>query len=158
MLAVDNISKSFATQTLFKNTSFSVGDQARIGVVGPNGAGKSTFFRILVGEDRVDKGEIRFPKNYRVALMRQEWVPQQGDDLITACLRQHQDWFTSWNELQVMNKKLAENPSEENISRYQIIEERFTAMGGYGLQQTAQDYLIGLGFADVQMNRPAGRV
>jgi len=51
MLNIENLSKSYGSQTLFEDANFIVGDQVRIGVVGPNGAGKSTFFRILVNEE-----------------------------------------------------------------------------------------------------------
>ena len=92
MLSIDNVSKGFGGQTLFNNASFAVGEGERIGVVGPNGAGKTTFFRMLAGEEHADSGQIRVPKSYRIAQLRQEWLPHEGDSVLEAALREFGEW------------------------------------------------------------------
>ncbi|MES2855802.1 MAG: ABC-F family ATP-binding cassette domain-containing protein [Bdellovibrionota bacterium] len=64
--------KTFGARALFSNASFSVNEQEKIGVIGPNGAGKSTLFRILVGEDSLDSGEITRAKGLRVGYLAQD--------------------------------------------------------------------------------------
>lgn len=71
MIAIENLSKGYATQTLFENASFFINERERIGLVGRNGHGKSTLFRILAGLEESDSGTIRFPKGYRLGYLSQ---------------------------------------------------------------------------------------
>ncbi len=48
IMTVEHISKSYGEKVLFKDASFGMGDQDKIGIVGVNGTGKSTFLRIIV--------------------------------------------------------------------------------------------------------------
>jgi ATP-binding cassette subfamily F protein 3 len=57
MLAVSQVSKSFAGRILFKDVSRQVNRGDRIGLVGPNGAGKSTLFSLILGEASPDCGK-----------------------------------------------------------------------------------------------------
>jgi ATP-binding cassette subfamily F protein 3 len=72
MIVVDNLSKSFAKQTLFENISFKVNRKERVGVVGRNGHGKTTLFRLVTGEEEADSGTITMPRNYRIGYVAQK--------------------------------------------------------------------------------------
>ena len=71
MIQLTNLSKSFGTQVLFKNLTLKVSHCQKIGLVGRNGTGKSTLFKIILGEEHYDEGEIVIPKNYRIGTLRQ---------------------------------------------------------------------------------------
>jgi len=71
MIQTTNLSKSFGEQVLFEDVTFTLGKGERIGLVGRNGSGKSTLFKILLGEELADSGEIIIPKNYRVGTLKQ---------------------------------------------------------------------------------------
>ncbi len=71
MISVENLKKSFAGQTLFDKTSFTVTARERIGLVGRNGHGKTTLLRMIMGEETFDEGAIIIPKNYRIGMVRQ---------------------------------------------------------------------------------------
>ena len=66
MIQLSNITKKYATRELFSELSFQLGSRQRIGLVGRNGCGKSTLFKIILGEESFDGGEISIPKNYRI--------------------------------------------------------------------------------------------
>ncbi|RJP19710.1 MAG: ABC transporter ATP-binding protein [Deltaproteobacteria bacterium] len=71
MLTVSNLSKSFGRQTLFEGASFQVAPGERVGLVGRNGSGKTTLFRILLGEEGRDEGEVTAPAGYRIGHLSQ---------------------------------------------------------------------------------------
>ena len=52
------LSKSYGDKLLFDNMSFSLPRSGIVGVIGPNGAGKTTLFRMIVGEEKPDSGEL----------------------------------------------------------------------------------------------------
>lgn len=72
MISVVNLQKSFGDQLLFRDVSFTVNPGERIGLVGRNGHGKTTLFRILVGDELADGGQINLPKAYRIGYVRQQ--------------------------------------------------------------------------------------
>ncbi len=71
MIQLTNISKNFAAQELFSNLNFKLNSRMRVGLVGRNGSGKSTLFKLILGEEHQDSGEISIPKNYKIGSLEQ---------------------------------------------------------------------------------------
>lgn len=71
MIQLTNISKSFASIPLISDINFRLGSGQRVGLVGRNGSGKSTLFKIILGEESYDDGEISIPKNYQIGALKQ---------------------------------------------------------------------------------------
>jgi len=71
MIQLTNISKNFSSQELFNNLSFKLNTGNRIGLVGRNGSGKSTLFKIILGEESPDSGDVVIPKNYKIGTLKQ---------------------------------------------------------------------------------------
>ena len=71
MIQVLNLQKSYGTQLLFQDVTFSLGKGEKIGLVGRNGSGKTTLFKILSGEESYEQGEVIFPRNYHVGTLKQ---------------------------------------------------------------------------------------
>ncbi len=72
MLSVENISKSYGSQTLFEDLSFRINRRERIGLVGRNGHGKTTLLRIISGEEKPDSGSVILPRGYRIGCVHQQ--------------------------------------------------------------------------------------
>lgn len=71
MIQINNLTKSFGGRVLFDGLSFQLNSGNKIGFVGRNGTGKSTLFKIILGEESYDSGEVIIPKNYRIGTLRQ---------------------------------------------------------------------------------------
>lgn len=71
MIQLINISKNFAKQELFSNLSLRLNSGNKVGLVGRNGSGKSTLFKIILGEETPDSGEVIIPKGYRIGALKQ---------------------------------------------------------------------------------------
>lgn len=66
-----DVTKGFGDKLLFENLSFKVPPGAIVGVIGPNGAGKSTFFRMIVGQETPDGGEVVLGSTVKLAYVDQ---------------------------------------------------------------------------------------
>ena len=71
MIQITNLSKAYGGHVLFENISFSLNKGYKVGFVGRNGSGKSTLFKLLLGEEEHDSGDILIPKNYYLGTLKQ---------------------------------------------------------------------------------------
>jgi energy-dependent translational throttle protein EttA len=71
VIEADCLAKGFGERLLFEDLSFSLPPAGIVGVVGPNGAGKTTLFRMIVGEEGPDDGELRVGDTVQLAYVDQ---------------------------------------------------------------------------------------
>lgn len=95
VIDLENITKSFGDRVLFENLSLSIPKNAIVGVIGPNGVGKSTLFKMIMGVEKPDSGEIIIGDTVQTSYVDQGHeelqdaqktvyeVVSQGNDLIT---------------------------------------------------------------------------
>jgi ATP-binding cassette ChvD family protein len=72
----DGLTKSFGDQLLIDNLTFKLPPGGIVGVIGPNGAGKTTLFRMITGQEKSDKGEIKIGESVHLG-----YVDQSRDSL-----------------------------------------------------------------------------
>ena len=66
-----HVSKSFGDRLLIDDLSFKVPPGAIVGVIGPNGAGKSTLFKMIIGQEQPDSGEVKLGHTVQLAYVDQ---------------------------------------------------------------------------------------
>jgi ATP-binding cassette subfamily F protein 3 len=74
MITLSHIQKQFGSRVIFRDSSFQIGARDRIGLIGPNGSGKTTLFRMVLGEESIDEGDIRIAKGVKIG-----YLPSRGD-------------------------------------------------------------------------------
>mgnify|MGYP000890266052 CR=1 FL=1 len=84
-LDVQNLTKSFGAQVLFKDISFSIAEGQHIGLVAQNGTGKSTLLSILIGKESYDTGSIIYRNDLRVGLLEQSPKFDPEESVLDAC-------------------------------------------------------------------------
>ena len=159
LLSIQNLTKSFAMNTVLKDINLTLQAGSRMGIVGANGTGKSTLFRLISGAMEPDEGSINIVKGTRVGLLTQE-ADIQSD------LTVQQELERVFDPLKEMEKKLrsieaemAETTDPDEIDRlsrsYSNLLDRFESSGGYEWPSRIQGVLAGLGFAQGRANDPA---
>src|SRR5262245_13861395 len=78
MISFANIHKQYGKQLVFVDASFQLNPGEKVGLVGPNGSGKTTLFRMVVGEDAPDEGEVSVPKRLTIGYFRQDVEEMRG--------------------------------------------------------------------------------
>jgi sulfate-transporting ATPase len=101
----DGIAKGFGDKLLFEDVSFSLPPGGIVGVIGPNGAGKTTLFRMIVGDEEADVGELRVGDTVEIA-----YVDQARADLTPA--------NTVWKEISGGHDTLELGTREVNSRQY----------------------------------------
>jgi ATPase subunit of ABC transporter with duplicated ATPase domains len=71
VIEADGVSKGYGDRLLFENLSFLLPPGGIVGVIGPNGAGKTTLFRMIVGSEKPDAGDIRVGQSVSLAYVDQ---------------------------------------------------------------------------------------
>src|ERR1700686_2017863 len=78
MISLSNINKQYGRELVFVDASFQLNPGEKVGLVGPNGAGKTALFRMIVGEEDPDEGEVSVPKKLTIGYFRQDVEEMQG--------------------------------------------------------------------------------
>lgn len=84
-LDVQNLTKSFGAQVLFRNISFLVGEGQKVGFIAKNGTGKSTLLEILAGKEGYDDGQIIYRNDIRIGILEQTPKFDAEESVLDAC-------------------------------------------------------------------------
>ncbi len=160
MIAFSRISKQYGRQILFVDASFQLNPGERVGLVGPNGSGKTTLFRMIVGEESPDEGDVSVPKRLTVGYFRQDVEEMSGrsvlDETIAGCGRVG----TLHHELEDLQHAMADPARADELDavldRFGHVQEEYDHLGGYALEAQAREVLHGLGFDDDRIDGDAG--
>jgi len=154
VIQLEDVSKGFGGQQVFRDVTWRIADRERIGLVGPNGAGKTTLCRILAGLDEPDTGQVSRPRSATVGYLPQEVAGATSGSVLVEALSGFDEVWALEREMEDVARALETSPSEALTERYGELQHRFEALGGYRLETGARTILSGLGFAADELHRP----
>ncbi|MFA6004049.1 MAG: ABC-F family ATP-binding cassette domain-containing protein [Elusimicrobiota bacterium] len=91
MITLRKVHKSFGQQTILQDASLQINDGDRFVLVGPNGAGKSTLFKMLLGQEEPDAGEVTMRRGASAGYLPQENAPVTDKTVLETALSLHED-------------------------------------------------------------------
>ena len=71
VIEAKGVAKAYGDRLLFDNLNFTLPPNGIVGVIGPNGAGKTTLFRLIMGQEKVDKGYFEVGETVKIAYVDQ---------------------------------------------------------------------------------------
>jgi ATPase subunit of ABC transporter with duplicated ATPase domains len=160
MISFSNINKQYGKQLIFVDASFQLNPGEKVGLVGPNGSGKTTLFRMVVGEEEPDDGEVSVPKRLTIGYFRQDVEEMSGRPVLDEAIAGSGRIGDLHHELEDLQKGL-EDPArldemDQILARFGEVQEEYEHLGGYSLEAQAREVLHGLGFTDDQIDGDVG--
>ena len=160
MIAFNNISKQYGKQVLFVETGFQINPGQKAGLVGPNGAGKTTVFRMIVGEESPDEGEVTVPKRLTIGYYRQDIGEMSGRSVLDEAIAGSGNLGELHHELKDLEHALADptraDEMDRLLERFGHVQDEYQRGGGYDLESRAKEILHALGFVEEQVDGDVG--
>lgn len=146
MLQFSNIYFKYDDQPLFSGLSLTIHAGHKACIVGRNGVGKTTLFELLLGNRIPDDGDIRYPKEWRVATLRQNIAPSERSALDFVM-----DGDTILRNLESTIERVTASADDSKlVASLSAYEDQ----GGYRYTQRAETILQGLGFTSEDFDKP----
>jgi ATPase subunit of ABC transporter with duplicated ATPase domains len=160
MISFSGINKQYGKQLIFVDASFQLNPGEKVGLVGPNGSGKTTLFRMVVGEEDPDEGEVSVPKKLSIGYFRQDVEEMKGRSVLDEAIAGSGRAGDLHHELESLQHAM-EDPAQMDdmdriLARFGDVQEEYEHLGGYTLEAQAREVLHGLGFADDQIDGDVG--
>jgi ATPase subunit of ABC transporter with duplicated ATPase domains len=160
MISLSSINKQYGRQLVFVDASFQLNPGEKVGLVGPNGSGKTTLFRMIVGEEEPDEGEISVPKRLTIGYFRQDVEEMSGRSTLDEAIAGSGRLGELHHELEKLQHAMADpeqfDDMDRILDRFGHVQEEYEHLGGYGLEAQAREVLHGLGFEDEQIDGDVG--
>lgn len=93
VIIFNDVSKAYGDKLLFEHLSFVLPPAGIVGVIGPNGAGKTTLFRLIMGLEQPDSGEITIGETVKLAYVDQQHKSIDPDKTVFQTIADGSDWI-----------------------------------------------------------------
>jgi ATPase subunit of ABC transporter with duplicated ATPase domains len=160
MISFSRINKQYGRQVLFVDASFQLNTGEKVGLVGPNGAGKTTLFRMIVGEESPDDGEVSVPRKASIGYFRQDVEEMSGRSVLDEAIAGSGRVGDLHHELEALQHAMGDperaGDMDKILARFGEVQEEYDHLGGYALESQAREVLHGLGFEDDRIDGDVG--
>src|ERR1700753_2848790 len=160
MISFSNINKQYGKQLVFVDASFQLNPGEKVGLVGPNGAGKTTLFRMVVGEEAPDEGDVSAPKRLTIGSFRQDVEEMSGRGVLDEAIAGSGRVGDLHHELEALQHDMGDpdkaDQMDKILERFGEVQEEYDHLNGYALEAQAREVLHGLGFKDAQIDGDVG--
>ncbi|HEV7498458.1 MAG TPA: ABC-F family ATP-binding cassette domain-containing protein [Vicinamibacteria bacterium] len=160
MISFSHLGKQYGRQVLFIDASFQLNPGEKVGLVGPNGSGKTTLFRLIVGEEAADDGEVSVPKKLAIGYFRQDVEEMSGRSVLDEAIAGSSRLGDLHHELEGLQHAMGDPERADEmdaiLARFGEVQEAYEHLGGYALESQAREVLHGLGFDDDRIDGDVG--
>ncbi|MFT5720235.1 MAG: ATP-binding cassette subfamily F protein 3 [Motiliproteus sp.] len=146
MIELIQLSLQRGKNQLLNQVDLRLHDGYRVGLIGANGSGKSSLFKMLLGTLEADAGDLRLPRQWRIAHMAQEshTLERLAVDYV----------LDGDSELRQVQQELADAELQVDATHVGELHARLAGIDGYTADARARQLLNGLGFKQSEIDRP----
>ncbi|WFP75052.1 ABC-F family ATP-binding cassette domain-containing protein [Mesorhizobium sp. WSM4906] len=156
MIRLENIGKQNGRQIVFIEASAALQKGEKIGLVGPNGAGKTTLFRMIIGEEQPDEGQVSVDRGVTIGYFSQDVGDMGGMSAVAEAMEGAGPVSAVAAEMRELEHAMGDpdraDEMDQIIERYGELQHRFEELDGYALDGRAREVLDGLGFSQEMMD------
>ena len=139
-IELNKIKKNYGLKNILDGFSLELKTGERVALIGQNGSGKSTILKIIAKQESVDSGIINIRNGAKIGILNQIYENEKEDISVEKFL------YKSFEEILKVEKKLNKletqmstevdaDKLEKIINEYGRMQERFSLMGGYEIQE-----------------------
>ncbi|MCO7175115.1 ABC-F family ATP-binding cassette domain-containing protein [Sporolactobacillus kofuensis] len=151
ILDVEDLYKTYGTQTLFNHLSFSISEGERIGLIGVNGTGKSTLLNVLAGKDSAESGSLRHANAFKLAYLPQTPTFDQGETALDYIYAGTSPVMVALRNYEQALANLEKNPSDQRLqAKLMDRQQQMDAANAWEAEAAAKSILTRLGVHDFQ--------
>lgn len=154
LVQLSNIVFSFPGRKILDGVSQQFKDGCRTGLIGANGIGKTTLFKLIAGEFPADSGEIHTAKNLRIGFLEQAPVWAEGTTVRMEVERPFAELIAMEARLRSFEEQFTQTEELDVFHRYDTLSDQFTRLGGYTYRARMHEIMAGLGFKNMDWDRP----
>ena len=162
MIAFSGVNKQYGRQILFVDAGFQINPGEKVGLVGPNGSGKTTIFRMIVGEEQPDDGEVSVPRKLTIGYFRQDVSEMSGRSVLDEAIAGSGRLGALHHELEELQQAMGDldraDDMDRVLERFGTVQEEYEHLGGYALESRTREILHGLGLDDERIDGDVGEL
>jgi len=160
VIRLASVTKQHGPRVLFVDASAAIQRGEKVGLVGPNGAGKSTIFRLIMGEESADDGQVSIDRGVTIGYFSQDVGEMAGRSAVAETMDGAGAVSEVAAELRELELALADparaDELDQLVERFGDVQVRYDELGGYALEARAREILAGLGFSQQMQDGDVG--
>ena len=155
LVQLNDVSKSFGSQTVLRGVAFQINPSEKIGLIGANGAGKTTLLKMLGKIVDFDSGTITHRSGLQIGSLEQIPDFHEGTNVLEEGLRASEFLRGIEREMTELEHAIAALPEKAVLDRYSSLQHEFELNGGYSYRARTEAALLGVGFTREALSKPS---
>ncbi|PLZ95319.1 multidrug ABC transporter ATP-binding protein [Fischerella thermalis CCMEE 5198] len=149
IITLQSVQKDFGIKEIFRDASFSLDANDKVGLIGTNGSGKSTLLKMIAGLEPIDGGQILVNSGAKIIYLPQQPDLDENHTVLEQVFADSGEKMALVREYEEISDKLAHYPEDNQLmSRLSVVMQRMDATGAWELETNAKIILSKLGITD----------
>jgi len=159
-LKIQNGVVELSGETILSNVNFEINDNSKIAVVGRNGCGKTTLLRLISGQYSISKKDsdtdsfFAVSQDVKIGVLSQITFNDDSVSLLEEIKSAYSEILEVKRKLDISQKEMEENQTDENIKTYTNFLDTFTNLGGFYYEKEYEAAIKHFGFTSEEKLRP----